>query len=230
MSLWRQAMNMNIELGFACAHEMFKILYEVPPLETEEAKMKDRSERGSGAPHGDENLARCKEVFLPTQEMNKSIELIDTHGQEVFEIFGESLSHVIGRAKMEERNDWGRNLARIKRGKSPEQWRKKVATVDSFSCKSSTIDAISLTESAAGKGKKEDEDDKKTESEKDAGETMEEAENKWLAGDGLDEEIAVETEEEETVKLDFALTNDEDMKESCGECFVKGTCLKWRKP
>ena len=208
---------MNIELGFARAHEVFKILYEVPPCETEEAKMKDRCERGSGAPHDDANLARCKEVFLPTQEVNKRLELIDTHAQEVIEILGESPSHEIGRAKV-------------------------VATGENFSCKRSMMDVLRLNEeSAAGNSKKEDNDEKKRKIKKvkpkevnmtvdccvqEAGETMEEEESKWVAGDGLDEEHAVETEEEETVKLDLALTNDEDMMKSYGEVFVKGDGLE----
>ena len=148
MSLWRQAVNMNIELGFELAHEVFKILHGVPPRETEEVKMKDRSVRGSDAPHDHANLTRCKEVFLPTQEVNKNIELIDTQAQEVceiqevVEILGESLSHEIGRDKM-------------------------VATRESFSCKSPMTDALRLNdESAAGYSKKEDNDEKKIKAEK----------------------------------------------------------------
>ena len=218
-SLWRQAVNMNIELGLVRAHEVYKILYEVPPRETEEAKMKDRSVRGRGAPHDYANLTRYKEVFLPTQEVNKSLELIDTHAQEVVEILGESPSHEIRRAKV-------------------------VATGENFSCKRSMMDVLRLNEeSAAGNSKKEDNDEKKRKIKKvkpkevnmtvdccvqEAAETMEES--KVVAGDGLDEEHAVETEEEETVKLDLALTNDEDMMKSYGEFFVKGDGLKWRKP
>ena len=117
-----------------------------------------------------------------------------------------------------------------------------VATEESFSCRGSVMDALRLSdEGAAGNGEREDSDEEKGKVGKvkpkevdmtvdgggqEADKTMEEEESKWVAGDGLDEEHEVETEEEETVKLDLALTNDEDMMKSYGEVFVKGDGLE----
>ena len=95
---------------------------------------------------------------------------------------------------MEERSEWGSSLSLTKRGRSVEQWKKRVATGGNFSCKSSTMDALRLNnEIAAGTSKEEDNDEKKTKAEKvkpkkDAGETMEEEESTWVTGDGLNEE------------------------------------------
>ena len=83
MSLRSQVVNKNIELDFACVQEVIKILYDLPSRETEKAKMKDKSEWESGVPHDNANLARCKEVSLLTQVVNKSTALTDTHVQEV---------------------------------------------------------------------------------------------------------------------------------------------------
>ena len=91
-----------------------------------------------------------------------------------------------------------------------------VATGENFSCKSLMIDALRLNdESAAGNSKKEDSDEKKgkvvkvkpkevnmTEKQSDSGsdsswfvqdanKTIEEAEAKWVAGDGFNDEDTV---------------------------------------
>ena len=90
VSLRSQVVNKNIELDFACVQALIKIIYEVPSRENEKDKMEDKSEWESGIPRDNANLARCKEVSLLTQVVNKSTALTDTHVQELFEILGKS--------------------------------------------------------------------------------------------------------------------------------------------